>query len=57
MAADGDVDIAPEVRNWSPREDRVLWLLATSGASLSEIAVKLDRSRRAIRDRFGKLGL
>lgn len=57
MAADGDVDIAPEIWNWSPREDRQLWLLATSGRSLSEIAAKLDRSRRAVRDRFGKLGL
>jgi hypothetical protein len=49
--------ISFEFRQWTVEDDRELRTLAISGSSIAEIAARLDRPRRDIMDRFGKLGL
>lgn len=49
--------LSSEYQRWTVEDDRELRTLAISGSSIAEIAARLNRPRRDIRDRFGKLGL
>ena len=44
-------------KQWTPDEDEHLRKLAFSGASLAEIAVRMDRGKSSVRTRAQNIGI